>query len=261
METNIIYNKECLEGMSERIPDNSIDMILADLPYGTTACKWDSIIPLEPLWGQYKRIARESTVIALTGSEPFSSKLVLSNPDWFRYQWIWNKVAGANFMNLDNRPWKIHEQVLIFASNSSFTFNPIRTKRSKTSLQRDPPGKEVSRNRGNHSVEHYDVEATSSVHIASDGKKHPVDIIKFSVHDKDRYVVEHPTKKPVSLFKYLIKNYTDEGDIVLDNVIGSGTTAVACKALGRQYIGFEKNKEYYEIAQNRVSEVQKELIP
>ena len=261
MKLDKIYNADCLgeNGLSQ-LPGDSIDMILADLPYETTACKWDSIIPLEPLWKEYERVLKNNGVILLTGSEPFSSKLVMSNTSWFRYKWIWNKVAGANFMNLDNRPWKTHEEILVFFPTANFTFNPIRTARTQSSLQRDPPGHEVNRNRGNHITKHYNVETNSEINLDKDGKKHPIDIIKISVHGKNRYKINHPTKKPVKLFKYLIKTYTNKSDIVLDNVIGSGTTAVAAKALDRKYIGFEKDSEYYKTAQERVSEIQKELI-
>lgn len=246
METNVIYNEECLQGMEERIPDSSIDMILADLPYGTTACKWDSIIPLEPLWEQYKRVVKDDTAIVLFGQEPFSSKLRMSNIDWFRYDWIWEKTKCGNFLNANRQPKKLHEKISIFYRKQP-TYNPQKTEGEEINYKFDVKENEdrVVDGGGIESKEY------------TSNKRFPKTIIKFS---NGNYDIVHPTQKPIPLFKYLIATYTNEEDVVLDNVMGSGTTAVAARALNRNYIGFEKSEEYYKIAQERVSEVQKELI-
>lgn len=250
-EVNKIYCGDCLEVMPN-IPDKSIDMILCDLPYGTTACKWDIVIPFELLWKQYKRIIKDNGAIVLFGSEPFSSYLRLSNIKNYKYDWIWDKVAGANFMNLKNRPFKTHENILIFSKNSNFTFNPIKVPRTEKSIRRQPIGKErVIKGEGE--VEFYNLKRIN-VHLIG-GLKHPIDIIRFSIHEKGRYNFRHPTKKPVALFEYLIKTYTNEGDLVLDNCAGSGTTGVACKNLGRNYILIEKDREYCDIAEDRIRAV------
>lgn len=246
METNIIYHQDCLEGMPEKIPDNSIDMILADLPYGTTACKWDSIIPLEPLWEQYKRIVKDDTAIVLTASQPFTTKLISSNMDWFKYEWIWIKSKASNFQNARKMPMKRHENICVFYKKPP-TYN-------QELKELDEPIKNSRENKGanlGHCVDKGDYYQTETGFNTSD-------IYFKSVGNNES--TKHPTQKPISLFKFLIKTYTNEGDVVLDNVIGSGTTAVAAKALGREYIGFEKNEEYYQIAQERVSEVQQELL-
>ena len=247
MKTNVIYNEDCLDGMPELIPDNSIDMILADLPYGTTRCEWDSVIPLEPLWKEYKRIARENTPILLTASQPFTSKLVMSNIEWFKYEWIWVKNRGSNFGAVKYQPMKEHENILVFGQGKT-KYDPIKEDRKGS-------GKERVQYEVNYNTETEVYGDYENMTANLPDKRYPSSVQKFNTE-----VGIHPTQKPVDLFKYLIKTYTNEGDIVLDNVIGSGTTAVACKALDRKYIGFEKNEEYYEIAQKRVSEVQKELL-
>lgn len=249
METNVIYNEECLQGMEERIPNNSIDMILADLPYGTTACEWDSIIPLEPLWEQYKRIIKDDTAIVLTASQPFTTKLIASNIDWFKYCWYWEKERLTNIHQVKNRAGKTVEEIVVFYNNQP-TYNPQMRNYNgpkRTNGVKDGTLGKLTDNQEKNVKEYED-----------DGTRYPTQVIRFKRDILTNNL--HPTQKPVNLFKYLIETYTNEGDIVLDNVIGSGTTAVAAKALDRQYIGFEKDSEYYEIAQKRVSEVQKELI-
>ena len=258
METDVIYNEECLQGMADRISDNSIDMILADLPYGTTACKWDSIISLEPLWEQYKRITKDDTAIVLTASQPFTSKLVMSNPEMFKYCWVWEKNTSSNFLQVNYQPRKIHEDILVFSKgNASYAPNNNEMKYDPQMWGETP--KDDQWQKADTALESWNDRMNDDYEVKSTndtGKRYPESIIEFG---SPKGTV-HPTQKPVDLFKYLIKTYTNEGNIVLDNVIGSGTTAVAAKSLGRKYIGFEKNKEYYEITQKRVSEVQKELI-
>ena len=253
METNVIYNEECLKGMGKRIDDNSIDMILADLPYGTTACKWDSIIPLEPLWKQYKRIIKDNGAIVLTASQPFTTKLISSNIEWFRYEWIWEKAVGSNFANLDYQPMKEHESILIFSKDTT-NYYPIKEKRKGSGIDRAKYKKIHYSHHTNESqgtkvketyVKEYDTEQRNPSSIQYFNNRLP----------KDRGL--HPTQKPVALFEYLIKTYTNEGEVVLDNVIGSGTTAVACLKTERKFIGFELEEEYYNTALKRIGNFDK----
>ena len=247
---------ECLQGMADRILDDSIDMILADLPYNTTACDWDSMIPLEPLWKQYERIVKDDTAIVLTASQPFTTKLISSNMDWFKYEWIWKKNRPTGMATANYQPMRNHEEVLVFCKTST-KYNPMKEVRDVKDKYKDLKEGNFTRS-GNYGNEVQGIGESEKSEYGA--KRNPTTVKKFdsvSNHGNNR---KHPTQKPVALFKYLIKTYTDEDDIILDNVIGSGTTAVAAKTLDRKYIGFESNKEYYEIAQKRVSEVQKELI-
>ena len=238
MELNKIYNEDCLEGM-KRIPDGSVDMILCDLPYGTTACKWDSIIPFEPLWEQYERVIKDNGAIVLTASQPFTSALVMSNPKMFRHQWIWNKRMGSNFFNVKSQPLKIHEEVVVFSKKRAF-YNPIMRLGKKRVKGSD---KQYS---GDNVLGDYKKTKTKN------NLYYPVSILDFSNANRTNKV--HPTQKPVSLFEYLIKTYTNEGETVLDNCIGSGTTAIASMRTGRNYIGFELDEEYYKVAEQRVED-------
>lgn len=249
----IIYNGDCLKIMPTM--KGKVDMILADLPYGTTACRWDSVIPFEPLWDCYKRLIKDNGAIVLTANQPFTSALVMSNVKWFVNDWVWNKVSGANFCNLKNRPWKTKEDIVVFSKKPNFTFNPIPIMRTTLSLKRDPAGTNRScKKRG--VVEHYGLKMDEyhAIFSSTDGTKHPVDILKFSkyAHTKRYSKFTHATQKPVALFEYLIRTYTDEGDTVLDNVIGSGTTAVACYNTGRRWIGVEKDEIIYREAVERI---------
>ena len=244
---------DCLEVM-KTLPDNSVDAIITDLPYGTTACRWDTVIPLELLWAQYKRIVKTNGVITLTASQPFTSALVMSNPEMFRYEWIWNKVRGANFMNLQNRPLKTQEQVLVFSQTANFTFNPERVMRTAASLKRDPIGSTNGRTIYSRNVTHYNAKRLEKVILRADGTKHPIDIIKFSAQEIGGTKIKHPTKKPVALMEYLIKTYTNEADTVLDNCMGSGTTGVACVRTNRHFIGIELDPEYFTIATRRIED-------
>jgi len=254
----ILYCGDCLEIMP-KFPEKIFDAIITDPPYGTTACKWDTVIPFEDMWRELKRIRKDRTPIVLFGSEPFSSYLRISNIKEYKYDWVWNKISGVNFLNIKNRPFKTHENIIIFADNANFTFNPIRTPRSPKSLLRQPKGKKRIIKRKGH-IEVYDTKLESVIEILSDGLKHPVSIITFSRAEKGRYKYKHPTKKPLALLEYLVKTYTNEGDLVLDFTCGSGTTLVACEKLNRRWIGIEINKEYCEIAVNRVKEWENTLF-
>jgi len=229
-----VLQGDCLELMKD-IPDGSVDMILADLPYGTTACKWDTIIPFEPLWEQYRRVAKPNAAIVLTASQPFTSALVMSNPKMFKYEWIWDKKKGGNIMNLKSQPYKVHENVLVF-SKLSHIYNPIMTE------QKERTGKTYSKGAAN-GIQNYG-------DIRKYNKKYPKSIIEESNANQKGKV--HPTQKPVALFEYLIKTYTNEGDLVLDNVAGSGTTGVACQNLNRNFILMEQEPEYVEIIKQRL---------
>src|SRR5690625_5033496 len=238
---NTIIQGETIEEM-KRIADGSIDMILADLPYGTTACKWDTVIPFEPLWEQYERIIKPNGSIVLTASQPFTSALVMSNPKIFRYQWVWEKDNHTNFLNIKKQPGKRHEDIVVFYKRQP-TYNPQMWKGAENNSQ-------GTKSKVSHR-EYLGGEFEPSERIRG-GWKYPISIIKFNGEGRGKAV--HPTQKPVALFEYLIKTYTNKGEVVLDNVIGSGTTAVAAINTGRQFIGIEREEEYVNIARERVKQ-------
>ena len=237
---NKVIQGDCLEVMKE-IPDKSIDMILADLPYGTTACKWDTIIPFEPLWKQYWRVAKPNAAIVLTASQPFTSALVMSAIEKFKYEWVWDKVnryTGA--LQANKRRMRRHEDILIF-----YQKQPIYNKQFRK-------GKPYSVKRtGGHGEYHGNQDLEKTRVGINDGNHNPCSILEIEADNKKENGL-HPTQKPVALFEYLIKTYTNEGDLVLDNVAGSGTTGVACKNTNRNYILIEKEPEYIEIINNRL---------
>lgn len=237
MELNKIYNEDCLIGM-KRIPDKSVDMILCDLPYGTTQCKWDTVIPFEPLWEQYERIIKDNGAIVLTGSEPFSSMLRMSNLKLFKYDWIWDKVKGTGFLNAKRQPMRNHETVSVFYRKQC-TYNPQKTQGH--SLKKSFRAKHLQTDVYGEMKNDYLYESTD---------RYPRSIQVFSTDTQNSSL--HPTQKPVALFEYLVKTYTNEGEIVLDNCIGSGTTAIACINTNRHYIGFESGKNYYDLAVKRI---------
>lgn len=221
------------------IPDKSIDMILCDLPYGvTTRNKWDEVIPFEPLWKQYERIIKDNGAIILTAIQPFASKLVLSNLKLFRYEWIWQKSYITGVLNAKRQPVRNHEQILVFYKKQP-TYNPQGVvKVDKITRQ----GKSSSTNYGQRS---------NSTEYHQENGNYPRSIQFISSKGEGKRL--HPTQKPVKLFEYLIKTYTNEGDIVLDNCMGSGTTAIACINTNRNYIGFELDNTYYNIAKERIN--------
>jgi len=228
---------DCLEGM-KYIDDKSIDMILCDLPYGTTKCKWDIVIPFEPLWEQYERIIKDNGAIVLFGSQPFTSALVMSNLKLFRYELIWQKTLATNFMLVKKQPAKKHENILVFYKKQP-TYNP--------QMEIGKPYKDKPRKR---TVGIHGNAETIKKAINNEGTRYPSSVQLFSNGNNGNV---HPTQKPVELCEYLIKTYTNENELVLDNCIGSGTTAIACINTNRNYIGFELDKEYYEIAKNRIN--------
>lgn len=245
MELDRIYNEDCLEGM-KRIDDGAVDCIITDLPYGTTACAWDSVIPFEPLWEQFKRVAKPNAAIVLFGSEPFSSALRMSNIGMWRYDWIWEKTKAPNWLMLNMQPMRLHEVISVFYQKLP-TYNPQMRKGEPYSDKRTervcPRGDDIGTLKGQKKM----------VPRENDGTRYPKDVIKFSnVNSGETF---HPTQKPVDLLRYLILTYSNEGDTILDATIGSGTTAVAALMEKRHFIGFETNKEYFDIAQGRIDQV------
>ena len=242
MEINKIYNEDCLIGM-QRIPDKSIDAIICDLPYGITACKWDSIIPFGPLWEQYNRVIKDNGAIVLFGAQPFTSRVVMSNLNDFRYEIIWEKDRPSNPLVANKRIMPQHENILIFYKKQP-TYNPqkvIRLEKNKKNSNPDLKNSHKTETKGNTLL-------NSSTHNADD-YRHPYSIY-FSPCVKNGSF--HPTQKPVKLIEYLIKTYTNEGETVLDNCMGSGTTAIACLNTNRNFIGFEMDKTYYQIGCDRI---------
>lgn len=240
MELNKIYNEDCIDGM-KRIPDKSIDAIICDLPYGTTRNKWDCIIPLDKLWEQYKRIIKDKGAIVLFAQCPFDKVLGASNLKMLRYEWIWQKDTGTGFLNANLMPLKDHENILVFYKNLP-TYNPQMKE-----------GKPYYRKRLSASSNYGKVQDVTITD--NKGFRYPTTIINFP-RDTDKL---HPTQKPLALISYLIQTYTNEGDLVLDNCMGSGTTAVACTELKRNFIGFELDKGYYDIAIKRLDKARAEL--
>jgi len=227
---------DCLERMKE-IPDGSVDMILADPPYGTTACKWDTVIPLDKMWEQLKRIIKPNGAIVMTASQPFTSVLVCSNIKMFKYEIIWEKDKPSDFATAKFKTMKYHESVLIFAKCRS-TYNPQMV----VGKPNHGVGKGIRRKNNESGAN------TATVSNKTDGLKHPRSVLKINRESKP----VHPTQKPVALMEYLIKTYTQEGETVLDFVMGSGTTGLAAKNLNRNFIGIEKDAGYFEIAKQRL---------
>ena len=234
---------DCLERMKE-IPDGSVDMILADPPYGTTACKWDSVIPFDLMWIELKRIIKTNGAIVLFGIEPFSSMLRVSNINMFKYDWLWEKENGSNFATVKYQPFKVHEVISVFGDFPlSYTKKGI-----KNYIPQFEKGDAYSANRKPTSREQMRIGLHKKTSLKNEGTRYPRSIIKFNTKRGGL----HPTQKPVALMEYLIKTYTQEGETVLDFVMGSGTTGVAAKNLNRKFIGIEKDAGYFEIAKQRL---------
>lgn len=248
MELNKIYNEDCLEGM-KRIPDGSVDCIICDLPYGTTDCAWDSVIPFEPLWAQYERVLKHQGSVLLFGSEPFSTMIRMSNLAWFKYDWIWVKNCPTGFQHAKNMPLKDYEIISVFSAASMghenllgynrMIYNPqgIKTVNKITKNSTNKWGN-IAGNRPSHKEKYI-----------TEYENYPTMVLHFD-KDTDGF---HPTQKPVDLIRYLVRTYSNEGETILDNCMGSGTTAIACIKEKRNFIGFELNKEYYEKACKRIA--------
>ena len=235
---------DCLEEMP-KLQDHSIDMILCDLPYGTTACKWDTIIPFEPLWKQYKRLIKDNGAIVLTASQPFTSALVMSNPKMFKYEWVWGKSKCGSPLSAKYRPMAKHENIIVFGKGV-IKYNPEMLvgepyKRDFTPLKLN-----------NHKF------GIKGAKTDNKGTRYP-DTVLFFQQKWRRQDQIHPTQKPVALFEYLIRTYTNEGDTVLDNCAGSGTTAIACLNTNRNAILIEKDESYYKAALDRFNRHKQQL--
>ena len=231
---------DCIERMKE-IDDGSVDAVIADPPYGTTACKWDSVIPLEPMWEQLKRVIKPNGAIVLFGSQPFTSVLVMSNLKWFKYCWVWDKNRPSGFQIAKHRPMMRHEDIIVFGDRS------IRYNRQMEKRGKPVKGRVCS-------------SSLSSPLKYNDGivrvydEKNPQSILLFNKGSDGKYI--HPTQKPVALMEYLIRTYTNEGETVLDFTMGSGTTGVACVKTGRNFIGIELDEKYFQIAEKRINETE-----
>lgn len=247
IELNQIYNEDCLEGM-KKIPDGSVDMVLCDPPFGTTDNYWDQRIPFEPLWAQYKRITKKNAAIVLFAQLPFGSDLIQSNRQMFRYEWIWEKNKAVGFLNARKMPLRAHENILVFYEKLP-TYNPQKRQ-----------GKPYCRGWQfyNNRLRKDKVYANGGLCWAEskDGSRYPLDVLKIKTNNiwSKHY---HSTQKPIDLLEYLIKTYTNEGELVLDNCIGSGSTAVAAINTNRNFIGFETDAGYCEIANKRIAEAYK----
>jgi len=220
------------------IPDKSIDCIITDLPYGTTQCKWDTVIPFELLWEQYNRVIKENGAIVLFGTEPFSSHLRLSNLKNYKYDWIWDKVKGTGFLNAKRQPMRNHELISVFYKKQC-TYNPQKTYGHK--MKKSYRRKELHTDVYGEMKNDYTYEST---------ERYPRSIQVFSTDTQNSSL--HPTQKPVALIEYLIKTYTNDGEVVLDSCMGSGTCGVACRYLNRRFIGIEMDEKYFEIAKERI---------
>lgn len=230
---------DCLELMKD-IPDKSVDMILCDLPYGTTACKWDSVIPFNKLWCQYERVIKDAGAIVLTASQPFTSALIMSNIKMFKYSLVWLKTRPSNVFNAKKMFMKFHEDICVFYKSLP-TYNPqMIIGKPYRKVQYSPDRSDGI----------YGKTGENKGYVSeTNGERHPKTVIEISNPNHNSL---HPTQKPVALMEYLIKTYTNEGDLVLDNCMGSGTTGVACKNINRRFIGMELDDEYFRIAKERI---------
>ena len=246
IELDKIYNEDCLQDM-KRIDDGAVDCIITDLPYGTTACAWDSVIPFEPLWEQFKRVTKPNAAIVLFGSEPFSSALRMSNIGMYRYDWKWQKEQGTGGLKANYQPLRDYEDICVFSQLPAvYCPNPMRyypqlTKGKPYTITRAGVSNLMHKNAGGTFV--------------NEGVRYPKSIISFP-KEGDHV---HPTQKPVDLLRYLVLTYTNPNDVVLDATIGSGTTAIACIKEHRHFIGFELNKEYFDRAVKRINDEQAQL--
>lgn len=236
-----LFQGDCLELM-RFIPDGSVDLVLADLPYGTTQNKWDSVIPLAPLWKEYWRLLKPNGAVVLTAAQPFTSQLVVSEPQHFRYQNVWDKSQITGFLNAKKQPLRRHEDVLVFYQSQP-TYNPQFEAGRPYRIKR------------RHATNNYGAQTPNETD--SDGRRYPTSIISIP---QERSKDSHPTQKPVPLFEYLIRTYTNEGDTVLDNTMGSGTTGVACANTARRFIGIEQDARYFAIAEQRIKSASGVLI-
>lgn len=243
-----LLHGDCLELM-KTIPDGSVDMVLTDPPYGTTACKWDSVIPFEPMWVQLKRIIKPTGAIILFAGQPFTSALIMSNPNMFKYLWVWEKNRASGVAQAKNKPLQIHEDIVVFSGG--VTVHVSQTSKRMPYYPQDliPCAKVMK----NHKHEHVKAggigqRPSHKAEYLQENTNYPKTVLKFNTETG-----LHPTQKPVALAEYLIKTYTNENETVLDFTFGSGTTGIACVNLNRNFIGIELDKGYFDIAERRIS--------
>jgi site-specific DNA-methyltransferase (adenine-specific) len=242
-----LYHGDCLDILPTLVA-GTVDAVICDPPYGTTACAWDSVIPFAPMWAGIKHVLKERGAAVLFGSQPFTSALVMSNPDWFKYEWVWEKTMKGDIMNAKNKPLKSHENIAVFSSGTTANGSDIK-------MIYYPQGlKKIWLSRKNYY--RLDGQATFKPRrpshpdrIIQEATNYPTSVLKFANGNADS---PHPTAKPVALMEYLVKTYANEGDTVLDFTMGSGTTGVACMRTGRNFIGIELDKAYFEIAETRI---------
>lgn len=241
MEDITLWQGDCLELM-KNIPAGSVDLVLTDPPYGTTQCKWDSVIPFEPMWEQIWRVTKPNAAVCLFGSEPFSSTLRISALKYFKYDWVWEKTQGTGFLNAKIRPLSVHEIISVFGSGR-INYYPVKTqghpRKVSTAIHKRSSAK--AEHYGDYGLKDYD-----------STERYPRSVLTFK-SDKQKSSL-HPTQKPVALLEYLIKTYTLEGERVLDFTMGSGSTGVARIRTGRKFIGIEKDENYFDIAEKRITE-------
>lgn len=243
LQPNRIHNGDCLQLMKE-IPAKSVDMILCDLPYGTTQNKWDSVIPLDLLWAEYERIIKDNGAIVLFGAQPFTSELVMSNRELFRYSLVWEKNKSTGFLNANKMPLRIHEDILVFYKKLP-TYNPQKT-----------TGHKPANSYTKHTSDGTNYGKTKKgIKGGGQTDRHPTSVLKFPVLNNDNDSKFHPTQKPVPLYEWLIQSYTNEGETVLDNCSGAGTLAFACLKQNRNFICIEQNEEYYKESVKRLETV------
>ena len=236
-----LYQGDCLEEMN-KVADHTVDMIFTDLPYGTTHNVWDKRISLEGLWKHYKRVLKSGGVVLLFSQQPFTTDLVNSNRKWFRYEWVWQKPMPVGFLNANRMPLRAHENILVFYEHLP-TYHPQKT-----------PGKPYTATRSARGTRNYG--RFERVTTVNDGDRYPRDVLTFSNGNNASKI--HPTEKLVHLLEYMIRTYTDVGDIVLDSCMGSGSCGVACQHLGRDFIGIEKDPGYFDAARKRIEEAAKQ---
>ena len=242
--TATLIHGDCLDVMAT-LDAGSVDLILADLPYGTTACKWDTVIPFALLWESYRRLLKPRGAVVLTASQPFTSALVMSNPDWFKYCWVWEKTRPGDVFNAKNKPLKVHEDICVFSPGTTancsprrMTYNPVGVKSGGVPASNPRRPSSFMSPRPSHLATHVTL-----------GTGYPTSIVRIS---NPNHKSVHPTQKPVELMEYLVRTYTDPEMVVLDNCMGSGTTGIACANLGREFIGVEREAEYFGRAETRI---------
>ena len=234
-----LWHGDCLTLMKD-IDTNSVDMLLVDLPYGTTQCKWDSIISLKDLWIEYNRIIKDNGAMLFHCAQPFTSNLIMSNVKNFKYEWVWEKSKASNYLNAKKQPLRAHESIAVFYRKPP-TYNPQMTQ-----------GEAYNKGTAKRETEVYG--SQRAVEVKSDGERYPRTVQYFVTAEKEGKL--HPTQKPIALTEHFVKTFSNPGDVILDNTMGSGTTGVACVNLDREFIGIEKDKEYFDIAVERISEAE-----